>query len=110
MAEANEALRQGEERLRLALEAGRMGTWEWDIADQSGRLVAGLEAIHGIPPGSFPGTFEAFENYIHPEDRERVLRSVTEAVEQGKEHHVEYRLIWPDGSVHWVESRGQADP
>jgi two-component system CheB/CheR fusion protein len=105
--QANEALRRGEERLRLALEAGRMGTWEWDI--QSNRVMwsSGLEALHGIPPGSFPGTFEAFEGYICDEDRECVLRVLREAIEEGKEHRVEYRLRWPDGSLHWVESRGQ---
>ena len=108
LARANQALRHGDERLRLALEAGRMGTWDWDL--QTNRVIwsPGLDAIHGIPPGSFPGTLEAFESYIHPDDRELVRRSVGEAVEQGDEHHVEYRLVWPDGSIHWVESRGQA--
>lgn len=107
LAESNEALRKGEQRLQLALEAGRMGTWEWSL--QTNRVIwsPNLEAIHGIAPGSFPGTFEAFENFIHPEDRQRVLRSVAEAVDQGSEHRAEYRLVWPDGSVHWVESRGR---
>lgn len=84
-----------------------MGIWEWDIPTNRVRWSSGLESLHGIPPGSFPGTFEAFGSYICEEDREGVLRSLKEAVKQGKEHHVEYRLRWPDGSLHWVESRGR---
>lgn len=60
-------------RLRMALQAGRMGTWEWHVQD--GRVVWSptLELIHGIPEGSFPGTLDAYQSDIHPEDRERVL-------------------------------------
>ena len=99
--------RQVEERLRLALESGRMGAWDWDIA--TGRVVwsPGLEAIHGIPPGSFPGTFEAYQRDIHPADGTRVIRTIWEAVETRRPYRIEYRLVWPDGSVHWVEARGK---
>jgi two-component system CheB/CheR fusion protein len=105
---ANGALREGEERLGLALEAGRMGTWEWEIETNRVRWSLGMERLHGLPAGSFPGTFEAFESYIYEEDRDEVLRSLREAVDHcGKEHHAEYRVRWPDGSLHWVESRGR---
>jgi PAS domain S-box-containing protein len=97
----------GEERLRLALEAGRMGTWEWDIPTQRVAWSPGLELIHGLRPGTFPGTFEAFQADIHPEDRERVLASVQNALETGNDYRVEYRLALPGGVERWVEARGK---
>jgi PAS domain S-box-containing protein len=104
---AEEALRASEGRLRLALQAGRMGTWEWDIATNRVTGSPSLEAIHGLPTGTFPGTLEAYQNHIHPDDRDRVLHSIQETLAQGKEHHIEYRLVWPDGTVHWVEGQGK---
>jgi len=96
-----------EGHLRLALDAGRMGTWEWTIGTGAVRWSPGLEAIHGLASGSFPGTFEAFQEDIHHDDRDRVLRAIAEALEQRCPHHVEYRIVRPDGVVRWVEGRGQ---
>ncbi|QBQ53960.1 PAS domain S-box protein [Nitrosococcus wardiae] len=104
---AAEALRDNEQRLRLALEAGRMGTWEWHIPTNTVTWSASLEALHGRTPGTFTGTFDAYQQDIHPDDREQVINSITAALEQGKEHHIEYRIVWADGSVHWVEGRGK---
>lgn len=107
LAHANHALAQSEERLRLALDAGRMGTWDWDVQTNEVVWSTVSEAIHGLPPGGFPGTFEAFRELVHPEDLDRVLQTTSESVEQCRNHRVEYRTIWPDGSTHWVEGRGR---
>ena len=96
-----------ERRLRLALEAGRMGTWEWMIATGALGWSSSLEAIHGFAPGTFPGTFDAFRSAIHEEDRDRVLRALALAVEERRDHRVEYRIVRRDGAVRWVEGRGQ---
>lgn len=100
-------LRNSNERLQLALNAGRMGTWEWDIASNRVTWSATLEAIHGLAPGSFPGTFDAFQADIHPDDRERVLDAITQALAQRRDHFIEYRLLRPDGQLRWVEARGR---
>src|SRR5207302_10241834 len=63
--EAERHLRASEERLWLALEAGRMGTWEWDIAGNRVAWSPALEAMHGLAAGTFPGTLEAFRQEIH---------------------------------------------
>ena len=94
-------------QLRIALESGRMGTWQYTMRTGAVTWSPGLEAIHGLPPGGFPGTFEAFRNEIHPDDRDRVLEAITEAVNRRREHHIEYRIIRGDGAVRWVEERGQ---
>jgi PAS domain S-box-containing protein len=104
---AKNALEDSEERLRLAMEAGRLGSWAWDIPKSSVEWSPTLEKIHGLAPGGFAGTFEAYQRDIHPDDRERVLSVIRQTVEKGHDHYLEYRIVWPDGSVHWLESRGK---
>jgi PAS domain S-box-containing protein len=101
------ALRERDERLRLSLEAGGLGTWEWMLP--TGRIVwsPALEAIHGLAPGTFGGTFDAFESVVHADDRDRVRASVRAALEHG-EDRAEYRVVRPDGGVRWIEGRGVA--
>jgi PAS domain S-box-containing protein len=101
------AMREREERLQLALDAGRMGSWEWNVRTSAVTWSPELEAIHGLAPGSFPGTFQAYQKDIHSEDLEKVQRAIAHSVEHGPEHHVEYRIVRPDGAVRWVEGRGK---
>ena len=102
------ALRESEERLRLALEAGQMGTWDWD--PNAPRLVWSrtMETMFGLTPGGFDGTFEGFLRCVHPEDREKVAAAITESGERGGRHHVVHRIVRPDGSVRWIEGIGRA--
>lgn len=102
-----QALRDSEQRLRLALEAGRMGTWEWSVSQNEVTWSPSLEALHGLEAGTFPGTFEAYQSDIHPADREKVQQAIEQTLAGSDEHHIEYRIIWPDGSLHWVEGRGK---
>lgn len=104
---SRDAAEHAEERLRVAIRAGRLGSWEWLI--RSGRVnwSPELEAIHGYAPGTFPGTIAAFQAEIHPEDRERVGGAIARAIAQRNEHHIEYRIVRTDGQVRWVEGRGQ---
>ncbi len=104
---AYQAQRQTEERLSLAFEAGRMGSWEWHVAENRVVWSPGLEALHGLEPGTFPGTFEAYQRDIHPDDREHVQRAVAESFAGDGTHQLEYRIVRPDGSERWVEGRGR---
>ena len=102
-------LRDEDERLRLALEAGQLGAWEWDVGE--GRVVWSeeLAAIHGLKAGSFGGTFEAFQEDMHPADRERVLEAIQTALGNAPaDYRVEYRIARPDGEIRWLEARGRA--
>jgi PAS domain S-box-containing protein len=100
-----------EERLRLALDAGRMGTWEWDLHSDEMIWSAGMERIFGLSPGSFAGTLEAVRAAVHAEDREAVMQALAEGAAGGREPHLEFRILRPDGGLRWVESWGrlQAD-
>jgi PAS domain S-box-containing protein len=105
--QSEQQLSESSERLRLALEAGRLGTWRWHMATGEVSWDATLEAIFGLPPGGFAGTFEEYASRLHPDDRDRVLDTIRRSVETGSGHEFEHRVIWPGGSVHWVEGRGQ---
>jgi signal transduction histidine kinase len=89
------------------MDIGRMGAWEWDIATGQVTWSASLERIHGLEPGTFTGTFEAYQSDIHPEDRGRVLAAIEKAVETGVDHHIEYRIVIPSGDVRWLDARGR---
>lgn len=104
---ADNELRESERRLQLALNAGRMGAWEWNIVTGAVVWSPGLEEIHGLAPGSFAGTFEAFQRDILGEDFERVIRRINETLDTKSDYHLEYRIRRPDGSIRWIESFAQ---
>ena len=71
-----------------ALEAGRVGLWSWDIKSNAVKWSDNMEQIHGLVPGTFDGTFSAFQKHIHPEDQPEVRAAVQESVRSGKPYHV----------------------
>ena len=103
---AEEELRTSETRLRLALDAGRMGTWELDT--ETGAVVWSpeLEQLFGVTPGTFDGTVEALLERIHPDDRGRVAESIRAALEERAQIDLECRVVKPDGTTLWIEGRG----
>jgi len=103
---AEQTIRRSEERLRLALQGGGMGTWEWYLDGGSVTWSPELEQIHGLAPGTFAGTLEAMLREVHPEDRVRVAEAFQQLREVGGEYRLEYRVVRPDGSVQWLEGRG----
>src|SRR5580704_4533816 len=67
--------------VRAALEAGHIGVWCWDTASNTLTWSSNLESIHGLPAGSFDGTYASFENDIHHDDRANVAASLKEALQ-----------------------------
>jgi PAS domain S-box-containing protein len=104
-----EILRQGEERLRLALDAARMGTFDWDVVSGHIAWSRGAELLWGLTPGTFGGTREAFAERVHPEDLPAVDARIEHCMAGREPFECEFRVIWPDGSVHWVLGRGEFD-
>jgi PAS domain S-box-containing protein len=105
---AEESLRASEERLRLAQKVAGIGTFERNIRTGVNTWTPEMESMYGLPPGSFGRTRAAFENLIHPDDRARVVKLVDEALKTGRQMSGEWRVIWPDGSVHWIAGYWQA--
>lgn len=95
-----------EEALQLALDSADAGTWDWNV--QTGELVWSKQclAMFGLPANA-EMSYEEFMRVVHPEDRDRIDRAVKIALETGADYAVEMRTIWPDGSIHWVASRGR---
>ncbi len=90
------------QRLALALQAGRMGAWEWDISNDEVWWSSNLETLHGLERGSFGGTLQAFLDMVHIDDRARVEQALAAAIAGGSEYQVEFRRRHPDGSVRWT--------
>jgi len=99
--------RREHERLELALEAGKLGTWTWDMASGTTAWDERLEAMNGMAPGTFGGTFEDWQASIHPDDRPECVARVQAALANPGLYTLLHRSEWPDGSLHWLECRGR---
>ncbi len=104
---AIEALRTAEERMRFALENAEVGIWDADYRTGVVRWSEILEAQHGLKPGTFGGTIEAFLACVHPEDRASVRGRVEKAAKSGADFVLEHRIVRPDGVVRWHEGVGR---
>ncbi len=105
--DATSALRISEERLRFALSAAQVGVWEANLATNVSYWSETCEAIHGLAPGTFGKSFEAFVACIHPDDRADVIAAIQSASSDHQTAEMEYRTVWPDGTQRWIRSRAQ---
>ena len=106
-ADAEAELREERQRLGLALEAGHMGIWEWDVVRGTVRWSETMEAIMGLDPGGFDGSYETYQQFVHSEDRDAVQASVQRAIDVGTPHHVLHRFVRADGALRWMEGIGR---
>ena len=98
---------QNEQRLTLALEVEEAGIWDWDLL--SGVIIWSDRhaALFGIGPEDFDGRYESFRRRVHPDDIENVENATIAAREQHGDYSQDFRVIWPDGSLHWIAGRGR---
>jgi PAS domain S-box-containing protein len=101
---AEQAARKNQELLRLVHKIGKIGHWEWDSLTDENRWSPEIEALYGLPPGGFEGGYQGWAKLLHPDDLPRAEEDVRRALQTG-EYFSEFRVIWPDGSVHWLETR-----
>ncbi len=102
---AQDRLRDSEERLRAAIAAARMGTWRWHVPTNTQRVDGSMSRLLGLGEGELVETYEGFREHIHPEDRDRVDAAFSYAL-QGGGLDVEFRVVWPDGTVRWLSDHG----
>jgi PAS domain S-box-containing protein len=100
-------LAESEARLRLALEAAHMGTFDWDVPRNRIIWSVGHEALWGFKPGEYDGTYEAFARRVHPDDLPGLKAEVERCMAAREPVRREFRVVWPDGSLRWVESVGE---
>ena len=95
------------ERFRLAQQAARIGVFEWNLQNGENVWSPELAAMHGLSPGNFPPTQAEWEKLIHPDDRAETTARMQQTIETGEPSEGEWRVLWPDGSVHWLFGRFQ---
>ena len=95
------------DRLRLAMESGKSVGWDWDIKSGRDSWFGDLRTVFGIASDSYVGHVEDFRRRVHPEDRDKVWNAANDAMKGHKPYSVEFRILWPDGTVRWVEATGK---
>ena len=95
------------ERILTATRAAQMGIWDWDI--ESNRLTwdEQIYALYGQKRAHFAGSFEGWQNVIHPDDRSSCVEAVNQALRGEKNYNTEFRVVWPDGSIHFIRATGE---
>jgi PAS domain S-box-containing protein len=106
-ARAREQARSEAERLRLALDAGQMALWEWDLT--TGQVIWNDNHYRmlGYEPGSVEPTYQRWAERVHPDDLRAVEQLIRDRIAGGGDYVSEYRTLWPDGTIRWVEARGR---
>ncbi|MCC7185173.1 MAG: PAS domain S-box protein [Acidobacteria bacterium] len=104
---AERARRTSDERIRFVLEAAHIGIWDLDSNTGVLEWSDVLEDQYGIPRGTFGGTFDAFIDRVHPEDRALVLAAIHKATRTGGDFATQHRTIRPDGSVRALAGNGR---
>ena len=102
------ALRESEERLTLAAEAGRVGAWDLDFPTKRLHWSAVYLKLAGLRPEEWGGRRDSFLDVLHPDDRERIMGMVEQAIAERRPTLVmEFRIVRPDGQVRWMRGEGR---
>lgn len=104
---ANKSLAESEERLRLALDAAQMGTFDWDMIGDRIVWSKWHLILWNYTPEEFNGTFDAFAERVHPDDLTRIHTAIDHSVASRSRFACEFRVVWPDRSIHWVDATGE---
>ncbi|MFM6828967.1 MAG: PAS domain-containing protein [Novosphingobium sp.] len=103
-----EAIREGESRLRVAIAAGGLGAWSFDVQTQALEASETCKAQFGLGPGDPFGYAELLAT-IHDDDRAEMQAAAFQSIRQGDDYNVEYRCIWPDDTLHWLRISGRVE-
>jgi two-component system, cell cycle sensor histidine kinase and response regulator CckA len=103
---AYEALRDSRQRLALAESAAHLGLWSYDLRTKS--FVSSKEYLRlcGLRPDDSPLSWQGWLERVHPDDRDWLERVIWQSLEQMHSWDAEFRVVWPDGSVHWLLGKG----
>src|SRR6266545_844333 len=102
------AWREREECFRLIQETSGVGFWDFDVKTEACSWSDETFALMGQDPARFTPTYKSFLACVHPDDREQVDAAVRTAIRQRTEYNVEFRVVRPDGTTHWIAARGRA--
>lgn len=94
------------ERLQRSQHYANIGTWDWNIQTGEVFWTETIAPLFGYSLGALETSFENFLAAVHPDDRERVQQQVNDCVEKGARYDIDHRVVWPDGTVRWVNEKG----
>lgn len=100
-------LREADQRLNLALKSAGIGTWDWNVGEDVVVWDDFMHPLFGFDPGEFPGTYQAFLDVLHPDDREQTNHTVRAAIDTDAPFDTQYRVCWPDGELRVVQAKGK---
>ena len=103
----SEALREDLERLDLALQSANLGVWHLDIIKNRRDFDEQAFLLLGLDPETFTGTHEEYLRVVHPDDHDKIKTALERSIEHNVPYASEYRVIWPDGSIHYIAGRGK---
>ncbi|MBP5975459.1 AAA family ATPase [Brasilonema sp. CT11] len=101
------ALRQSEEQRRLAMNVGCIGSWDWNMVENTLDWDDNHIRLLGLVPGEVESSYQAWRDRVHPEEIDRIEQAITVSLETHTDFEAEYRVIHPDGSVHWLVGKGR---
>ncbi|MEO8131008.1 MAG: PAS domain-containing protein, partial [Bryobacteraceae bacterium] len=101
-AQLHREVRDNEERLRLAIDAGKIGAWDWDVRNDHVEWSDRVYEMHGVAPGTFGGKVQDFSKLIHPDDLQMVESAIRNSLERGEPYDLEFRVIHHTGEVRWL--------
>ena len=104
-----QSLIKGEERLRLALEAGRMAVWDWSFEGGENIWNDAMYRLLGLKPGAAPASLESWMSRVHPADLPGVESLFSDSLKPGGEFHMEYRVLGQRDEIRWVSARGRTN-
>ena len=108
IAERDATLRETAGSLKLALESSQTGTWRWDARTNMVEMDEHVLRLLGLQPGQFAGTYQAFLELVHPEDRPALDHMVATSLQKKSNLAVDFRVKLPNGSTRYISSRGRA--
>lgn len=96
-------IHQISERLFLAAKGSKIGIWDWDIINNKLNWDDKMYQLYGLSASTFSGAYLAWENSLHPDDKEAVKTAIANAIAGQKELDIEFRVVWPDNAVHYIQ-------
>jgi PAS domain S-box-containing protein len=103
-----EALRESQERLQAALSAAGTGTFRWNLQDNSVEWDGNLDRLFGLRRDRATQSLESFIAAVHRDDRPAVIARCEQCARDGSDFDMEFRVVWPDGTIHWIDDKAKA--
>lgn len=107
LSESKAAAEDSKEKLLLSAKAGGVAFWEYDVVNNNLFWDDQMYVIYGVQPDTFENVYQAWEAILHPDDMVRVNGDVQKALRGEKEYELDFRVVWPDGSLHTIAAVGK---